>query len=174
MTTLHSDRLTLRPFVESDLDDFTVMCSDPEVMRFLGGETWDRSECWRRIATVLGHWQLRGYGSWAVERQDTKEFVGRVGFINPEGWPGFELGWTLTRSAWGNGYATEAANRALDHAFTDMGRDHVISLIHPDNKASLAVARRLGEKLEGTVEILGYEVGVWGIHRIDWQKQELR
>lgn len=169
MLTLHSQRLTMRPFAESDLDDVTIMCSDPEVMRFLGGETWDRMECWRGIAAILGHWQMRGYGNWAVEKRDTGEFVGRVGFINPEGWPGFELGWTLTRKAWGCGYATEAASRALEHAFTEMGRDHVISLIHPENTASLGVARRLGETLEGQVELLGQRVGVWGIHKADWE-----
>lgn len=169
MVTLESDRLILRAFTEDDLDDYTAMCSDPEVMRFLGGKTWNRMETWRHIATILGHWHLRGYGLWAVARRDTSELVGRIGFINPEGWPGFELGWTLARSAWGNGYATEAAGRALEYAFTEIDRDHVISLIHPDNKASLAVARRLGEKLEGQTEILGQKVGVWGIHREDWQ-----
>jgi RimJ/RimL family protein N-acetyltransferase len=50
-----------------------------------------------------------------------------------------------------------------------MDRDHVISLIHPDNKASLAVSQRLGEKLERTVELLGEEVGVYGIYRGDWK-----
>lgn len=169
MVTLQSERLILRPFAESDLDEYTVMCSDPEVMRFLGGKTWNRMEAWRHIATILGHWQLRGYGVWAVERRDTQELVGRIGFICPEGWPGFELGWTLTRSAWGNGYATEAARRALQWAFMELDRDHVISLIHPENKPSLAVAKRLGERLEGETEILGQQVEVWGIHRADWR-----
>lgn len=168
MITLKTERLTMRPFTEADLDDYASMCADPEVMRFLGGKTWTRMESWRHIATTLGHWQLRGYGVWAVDRNDTGELVGRIGFINPEGWPGFELGWTLARPAWGNGYATEAAARALKHAFTEMDRDHVISLIHPDNHASRAVAERLGEKFERTVEVLGDEVGVYGIHRGGW------
>ena len=168
MTTLETERLVLRQFEEADLDAWAEVCADPAVMRFLGGKTWSRLETWRHIAATLGHWQMRGYGPWAVVRKDTRQLVGRVGFINPEGWPGFELGWTLARSAWGNGYATEAARRALEHAFTEMGRDHVISLIHPDNRASLAVALRLGESFERTVEFLGDEVGVYGIHRADW------
>jgi RimJ/RimL family protein N-acetyltransferase len=171
MITLETERLVMRPFAEADLDAYAAMCADPEVMRFLGGETWDRMQTWRHIAATLGHWQLRGYGPWAVEEKASGTMVGRVGFINPEGWPGFELGWTLARSAWGHGFATEAAARALEHAFTEMARDHVISLIHPDNKPSLAVAERLGETFERTIELLGEEVGVYGISRQDWQRR---
>lgn len=169
MISLTTERLVLRPVTEDDLDDYAALCADPEVMRFLGGKTLSRMESWRHMAAVLGHWQLRGFGVWAVETRDLGKFVGRVGFIQPEGWPGFELGWTLVRSAWGNGYATEAAKRALEHAFTEMGRDHVISLIHPDNHASRAVAQRLGEVREGSVELLGEEVDIYGIDREDWR-----
>jgi RimJ/RimL family protein N-acetyltransferase len=91
-----------------------------------------------------------------------------VGFFNPEGWPGFELGWTLAREFWGRGYATEGARRALEHAFTEMGREHVISLIRPDNLPSVRVAERLGERLEGRVELLGSPALVYGITREDW------
>lgn len=168
MITLETERLIMRPFAESDLDAYAEMCADPEVMRYLGGETWNRMEAWRHMATTLGHWKLRGYGPWAVARRETDELIGRVGFIHPEGWPGFELGWTLARPVWGNGFATEAARRALEYAFTELDRDHVISLIHPENEASLAVAQRLGEKYERDTEILNQQVGVFGIHKEDW------
>ena len=69
MITLSTGHVTLRPFTESDLDDYAAMCADPEVMRFLGGQTWTRMETWRHIVTMLGHWQLRGYGLWAVEER---------------------------------------------------------------------------------------------------------
>jgi len=55
----------------------------------------------------IGHWTLRGYGTWAVERKSDGAFIGRVGLINPEGWPGLEVGWTLGKPYWGQGYATE-------------------------------------------------------------------
>lgn len=169
MITLETERLIMRPFAETDLDDYAEMCADPEVMHFLGGRTFTRMESWRHIAAQLGHWQLRGYGQWAVVRRDTGEFIGRVGFLNPEGWPGFELGWTLARSAWGHGFATEAARRALDFAFKELDRDDVISLIHPENRASLAVAQRLGEKYEKDTEILGEHVGVYRIDKNSWR-----
>ena len=83
-----------------------------------------------------------------MEERATGALVGRIGFFEPEGWPGFELGWMLRRDAWGKGYATEGARRALAHAFTELGRDHVISLILPGNDPSIRVAERLGERLE--------------------------
>lgn len=172
MVTLSTPRLKLRPFREEDVEDCTVMCSDPEVMRFLGGKTWTRLEAWRHIATVLGHWQLRGFGLWAVEEVESGAFVGRVGFMHPDGWPGFELGWTLARPFWGKGYATEAAQRALEYAFCELERDHVISLIHPKNTASLAVAERLGETYEETIEFFDDQISVYGIWRNDWKRTE--
>lgn len=91
--------------------------------------------------------------------------MGRIGFLNPDGWPGFELGWTLGRESWGKGYATEGARSALAYAFNELDKDHVISLIHPENQASMRVAKRLGEQREGTAEILGIQVLVFGIDR---------
>ena len=67
-----------------------------------------RADAWRQIAMIIGHWQLRGYGLWAVEERATGALVGRIGLFKPEGWPGFELGWMLRRDAWGQGYATRA------------------------------------------------------------------
>jgi RimJ/RimL family protein N-acetyltransferase len=168
LLSLQTERLTLRPFREEDVPDYAAMCADLEVMRFLGGKAWTRLDAWRHIATVLGHWQMRGFGLWAVEETETETFVGRVGFIQPEGWPGFELGWTLARSCWGKGYATEAARRALTYAFTELEREHVISLIHPKNTASRAVAERLGEQYEDTIEFFGEQISVYGLWRRDW------
>jgi RimJ/RimL family protein N-acetyltransferase len=169
MSTLETRRLILRLFTEGDLESYAQMCSDTEVMRFLGGRTWTRGESWRQMAAILGHWQLLGYGMWALEDRQTGAFVGRVGFIDPPGWPGFELGWALARPFWGQGLALEAAQVALEHAFLKLDREHVISLIHPDNTRSLALAKRLGEQFERTVDFFGDEVGVYGIDKASWE-----
>jgi RimJ/RimL family protein N-acetyltransferase len=170
MVTLETERLLLRMFREEDLDAYAAICADPEVMRYLGeGKPLGRAEAWRQMAMILGHWALRGFGLWAVEERATGALLGRIGFFQPEGWPGFELGWMLRRQSWRKGYATEGARRALAHAFTGMGRDHVISLIHPANAGSIRVAERLGETLERRAELFGHAVLVYGIARAAWR-----
>ena len=164
---LETDRLKLRMWREEDLDAYAAMSADPMVMRYLGaGAVMTRADAWRSMAFFIGHWQLRGYGHWAVEEKATGRMIGRIGFLNPEGWPAFEIGWTLARDAWGKGYATEGAKAALKYAFTVLDHRHVISLIHPENVRSMKVAERLGEKPEGTTRLLGqWDVLIYGIDR---------
>ena len=163
---LETDRLIMRQWRNDDFEPYLELCSDAEVMHFLGaGKPLDRVECWRHLAFMAGHWQLLGFGPWAIEEKASGNFVGRVGFLDPEGWPGFELGWTLSRKFWGHGYASEAARRALAYAFDEMDKDHVISLIDPLNTNSIKVAERLGEKVEGKTDLFGREVLIYGIDR---------
>lgn len=153
---------------ETDFEEYARLCADEDVMRYIGGKPYTPLEAWRHMAYMIGHWHLRGYGHWAVEEKASGRLIGRLGFLNPQGWPGFEIGWTLGRESWGRGYATEGARRALDFAFNEMGRDHVISLIHPQNAASVKVAERLGERVEGETEVLGIPVLIYGISRATW------
>ena len=74
--TLTTKRLTLRAFRPSDWDGYAAMMADVEVVRFIGGKTLTREECWDRMAYWLGAWELRGYGMFAVDYQGW--FVGRV------------------------------------------------------------------------------------------------
>ena len=117
---------------------------------------------------LVGHWFLRGYGLWGVEERSWGILLGQAGFWNPEGWPGFELGWTLRRSFWGRGYATEAARRALQFGFTELKQPHVISLIRPENAASIHMARRLGEHLGGSTELLRKPSLIYKITCEEW------
>ena len=86
--TIQTPRLLLRPFRDSDVEPYAAMCGDPEVMRYLGGRVvLSREDAWRQMAMLVGHWSLRGFGSWAVEERVTGNFVGRVGLHYPDGWP---------------------------------------------------------------------------------------
>ena len=163
--SLETDRLILRMFRQSDLDGYAEMCGDAEVMKYLGGVPMTRSEAWRNMAMVLGHWQLCGFGLWAVEDRQSGALVGRVGCWRPEGWPGLELAWTLRRAFWGRGYATEAARAALDVAFGPLGQTHVISMIDSENQPSIRVAQRLRMRLEGQADLMGHPVLIYGIRR---------
>ena len=167
---LETQRLILRGFREQDLDAYADMCGDPEVMRYIGaGKPLSRVESWRNMAMILGHWQLRGYSLWAVEERQSGEMIGRIGCWQPEGWPGFEIGWMLRRTYWGRGFATEGAKAAMDYAFGELQQSRVISLIRPENAASRRVAQKLGEKLAGTTEIFGGEAVIYEIRQEDWQ-----
>lgn len=169
MMTLETDRLVLRMLRESDLNAYAEMCADAETMRYLGdGQPLNRAMAWRNLAMMVGHWTLRGYGLWGVEERSSGVLVGRIGFWKPEGWPGFELGWMLHRTYRGLGYATEGARAAMQVAFTQMAQPHVISLIHPDNAASIRVAQRLGERLQESIEVMGRPALMYRITREEW------
>jgi RimJ/RimL family protein N-acetyltransferase len=170
MNSLQTERLDLRMFRESDFDAYADICADAEVARYIGdGKPLSRIDAWRSLAFILGHWQLRGYGLWAVEERMSGELIGRIGCYYPGGWPGFEVGWALRRTSWGQGYATEGARAAMRYAFEKSEQPHVISLIRPGNERSIRVAERLGETLEGRTEVNGQEALVYGISRKQWQ-----
>jgi RimJ/RimL family protein N-acetyltransferase len=162
---LRTERLLMRGWRDSDLDAWAAIAADAEVMRWVGTpEGMDREEAWRHMAFLVGHWELRGHGPWAVERLDGGELVGRVGFFSPEGWPGLELGWVVARPHWGRGYAPEAARASMDWAREELGVDHLISLIDDDNARSQRVAEKLGMTLEGRATVRAkYELRVFGV-----------
>jgi RimJ/RimL family protein N-acetyltransferase len=160
--TVSTARLRLRPFVLADLDAYAAMCADAEVMRYIGaGGAVGRDVAWRQMALFLGEWALHGHGMWALERKSDRRLVGRVGFLDPVGWPGCELGWLLERSAWGQGYAQEAALAARAFGRDALGIGALISLIRADNVPSIALARRLGARHDGEVPLLGGTAQLW-------------
>lgn len=170
MIELETERLVLRQLESGDFESYAQICADPEVMRYLGlgpsmGKPMSRIEAWRSLAMMLGHWQLRGYGMWAVVEKSSGQFVGRVGLHNPEGWPGPEVGWTLGREYWGRGFASEAGQAAMQYAFDALDLRHILSVIHPENRNSIRVAERLGMQFERTWDLMGVGVSLYGRDR---------
>jgi RimJ/RimL family protein N-acetyltransferase len=161
--TIKTERLKLRAFENSDLEPYADMYADDMFVRYLSGATRTKNETWENMATILGHWSLLGYGIWAVERQGTGELVGRAGLLNLPGWPDVEICWALSPKFWGNGYATEAAKASMNWAFRDAGMHRLISLIHPENRRSEAVALRLGEKFREQITFEGKPTNVFEI-----------
>ena len=152
----------LRGFTAAHVEPYVRMMADPEVTRFLGdGRPLDRADAWRQLALLIGHWELRGFGLWAVEERASGRFIGRIGCHEPDGWPGFELGYVLAREAWGRGLAREGATAALEFARRELGRDTIISLIRPANRASIAVAEHFGARRTGSVEFYGATTDVY-------------
>lgn len=172
MSSLSTPRLILRPLALADFDAYAEMCGDAENMRFVGeGRPLTRPEAWRNMAMIAGHELLRGYGIWGMEERATGEFVGRVGFWNPEGWPGFEVGWMLRKKHQGKGFATEGGAACLQHAFTVLNQPWVLSVIHPDNAGSIAVAKRIGETFLESREVLGKPAVLYRITKEEWERK---
>jgi [ribosomal protein S5]-alanine N-acetyltransferase len=158
---LETERLCLRLPAEADLEPLIAMLADPEVVEFLGGTPADREQSWRSLAAMIGHWVLRGYGLFSVEEKSTRQLVGRVGLLNPEGWPEPEVAWTIARPAWGKGYAGEAALAVLGWAAGPLRLPPPISLVDPANRRSARVAEKLGATVARRITFHGSEVDVW-------------
>jgi RimJ/RimL family protein N-acetyltransferase len=158
--TLETERLTMRAWRQADFEPFAQFYADPATAAFVGG-TCDRDIAWRRMAAYVGHWSLRGYGFWALEEKNSCQFVGYAGLWFPEGWPEPEVGWGLLKFGQGKGLATEAALRARQYGYSNVGFKTLISFIDLRNKASCALAERMGAKCEKTATLFGAEAGIF-------------
>jgi RimJ/RimL family protein N-acetyltransferase len=146
MSELRTDRLILRRWRESDLEPWAAMNADPEVREHLG-EVLTREQSDASVAAFRTEFDERGYGWWAVEVQATGEFIGFAGLDKvDDGMPftGVEIGWRLARSAWGHGYATEAARAVLTYGFDTLNLPEILAVTTATNTRSQAVMRRLG------------------------------
>jgi RimJ/RimL family protein N-acetyltransferase len=145
--TIETSRLLLRQWREEDLAPFAALNRDPEVMRYFEEPlTQERSDGWAHL--IADRIEELGWGLWALERRDTGEFIGFTGLQVPRHDlpfnPCVEVGWRLTRSAWGHGFATEAGRASLAHAFGPLALDEVVSMTAVSNTPSRRVMERLG------------------------------
>jgi ribosomal-protein-alanine N-acetyltransferase len=144
---LRTERLVLRTWRGDDRAPYAALNADPTVMQFLASAL-DRAASDRMVEQIERGFEERGFGLWAVERLDTTEFIGFVGLSVPrfdaDFTPCVEVGWRLARSAWGHGFATEAAQAAIDDGFTRVGLAEIVSFTAEINERSRAVMRRLG------------------------------
>jgi hypothetical protein len=106
-----TSRLLLRRWRSDDVEPFAAMCSDPEVMRYIGsGDTRTREQAAAAILAFERVWEEKSYGLFAVELLGSNQLIGFTGLAEPaflpEIMPAVEVGWRFTRQSWGNGYAT--------------------------------------------------------------------
>jgi RimJ/RimL family protein N-acetyltransferase len=138
---IQTERLVLRQWREEDRDPFAALNADPVVMEhFPATMTREQSDAFVdfNITTIAA----RGWGLWAVEAEG--DFIGFVGLNEPDFMPGVEIGWRLARSAWGHGYATEAAHAAVAFARDDLRLEEIISFTSTTNVRSQRVMERIG------------------------------
>lgn len=130
-------------------------------------------DSWCQMAFTLGHWQLLGYGAWALEEKESDRFMGFAGLLHAPDrpcWPTLEIGWKFDKPFWGKGYATEAARTAQDYAFRETGADRVCSLILDKNLASIRIAEKLGQSYERSLPDYHEGCLVYSISREDWER----
>jgi RimJ/RimL family protein N-acetyltransferase len=166
---LETERLLLRAPVPEDAAELAPMYADPEVMRYVGdGRTLSRGETERSVKRMIRRWEADGFGLFTTVRKDDGAVIGRVGLIiwNSDTWEPtsradaenggpaeVEVGYTLGRDYWGQGYATEAAGAVRDFALGELGAERLIALIIHGNTASENVARKLGLEYERDIRL---------------------
>jgi len=144
---IQTERLGLREWKESDHDPFAEMNAHPQVMEhFPFLMTREQTDAY--LTRIYNHFKEKGYGVYAVDVLDTKEFIGYIGFSCPT-WdayftPCVEVGWRLTQTAWNKGYATEGATACLQYGFQKLDFENIYSWTSLDNLPSERVMQKIG------------------------------
>ncbi len=137
-----------------------------------------KSVNWRVLMSLIGSWHAHGFAMFSVIEKSTNRYVGRLGPWQPEGWPGTEIGWTISRDCWGRGYATEGAIAATDWAVDTLGWTDIIHSIAPENIASQQVARKLGSRNRGAgklpAPLQDSVIDIWGQTADEWRGRRHR
>ncbi len=159
MFILTTERLFLRYFQITDVEAMYGVFGDEEVMRFSDGvQTKEWIQNW--LQKQIENYQDGGFGPYAVVEKHKQEVIGYCGLSflpDVNGQPEVEIGYRLRRSAWGQGYATEAVIAVLDYAFNALGLKRIIAMIDPTNVASIRVAEKVGMRYEQDVMFEGYD-----------------
>lgn len=179
---VETERMLLRWFNESDVDNLVELDSDPEVMRYItGGKPTPRAHIVEEVLPAFLAYSQRsdGFGFWAAIDKAGGEFLGwfHLRPVPVHSGDGPELGYRLRRSAWGKGYATEGARALIDKAFRDLGASRVYAETMAVHTASRRVMEKAGMRLvrtfhqEWPYRIEGDEHGdvEYAVTRTDWE-----
>jgi len=150
--TLETTRLIIRAHSKDDFPALKSMWADPEVVKFISGIPSTEGQSWMRLMTYLGHWEIMGYGYWAIIEKETNSYVGDIGIadfkrdISPSisGTP--ETGWVLSKEAQGKGYALEALTAVLKWADKNLSHPNTVCIITKENERSNLLAEKCGYK----------------------------
>jgi RimJ/RimL family protein N-acetyltransferase len=150
LARLETERLVLRPLALRDFDDYCAFWGNPDVVRFISGTPVSREDCWKRLLQTAGHWQLLGFGFFAIEEKASGRYAGAAGFhemrrdLLPPIEGTLETGWGIVPALQGKGYAREAVEAAMTWAAAAFPSMDYSCIIHPGHARSLRLARHLG------------------------------
>jgi RimJ/RimL family protein N-acetyltransferase len=180
---LETDRLLLRPLVENDWEMALETFMDPEVMKFVA-DVGSEEALAEEMKTAIRRGAEGRIGVWCVLQRETGEKLGTAillplpieeddtdwSLVQEDRYPDadIEVGYILKRSAWGNGYATEACRRLVQFAFEETELDEIVAVTDPRNAASEKVLRKCGLRDEGLRRAYAEECSAFRISRQQW------
>ena len=167
---LETERLILRPFIQTDVDQIFAMRSDEDVMRYIR-EPQNREESVNWLNLVSSRWETKGIGFCAVIEKQTEEFVGWCGIWRLKETKELEIGYAFAKKYWGKGFATEAALEFLQYAFEELKPGKVVAVVRPENTASRRVMEKLGMNLVKTGKFYGQDLVQYAITKKEFLKQ---
>ncbi|MGB0959658.1 MAG: GNAT family N-acetyltransferase [Halocynthiibacter sp.] len=158
--TLETERLILRKPQAKDADPYLQFYQSARA-EYVGG-ILPADKAWRQFALTVGHWDLLGFGFFAVTRHGDDTCLGMIGNWQPYGWPEPEIAWIIFEAAEGQSIAFEAASRVLDHTRETLRWDTAVSYVAPENTRSAALATRLGATKDPKADTpMGYDIDVY-------------
>lgn len=146
MKTIETPRTVLRWFKPDDVEEVLSFLGNREVMRFSLDGPYDRKQCKAFIQWCLGRYARKGYGLFAVTLKESNNLIGYCGFYDQtiDGCDEVELGYRLHPNFWNQGLGTEVALAVQNYGFQELGFSRLISIIEPENLASIRVAKKNG------------------------------
>jgi RimJ/RimL family protein N-acetyltransferase len=171
MRPIETERLRFRPIVEGDFDAIHDVYSNPEVMTFHGDGPFDRAKSRGWLERTLSRYDGGDLGFRGVIHKHTGDYVGHIGLLpqEAEGMQLTEVGYWLRRRFWGEGFATEGARALRDEGLRRLEVPTIVSLIHPGNLASQAVALKNDMQREREVMWRGHTHFLYSIQRAVWE-----
>lgn len=154
---LETERLILRTWTLDDAPKLFEICSNAEVMKYLGtGKPYETIEQAKDFLRWAEDYQKEnGFCRWAVLLKENQEIIGSCGFARPHGTEEIELGYLLGKKFWGRGLATEATRACLQYGFEQLKFNETIAITDLENVASQKVLEKIGFTKRGIEKIGG-------------------
>ena len=144
---LQTSRLILRNWKQNDIEPFAILNSDPRVCEFLPN-VLSQEETLSSVLKIQSHFKKHAFGLFAVELISTKTFIGFVGLkyfsFDSHFTPSVELAWRISWENWGQGLATEAAQKVTQYGFETLGLPEILAITAKNNQRSRKVMEKLG------------------------------
>jgi RimJ/RimL family protein N-acetyltransferase len=170
MTVLTTPRLRLEPMNDAHFDALHAMNSDPAVMRYITGQPETPEQTQEMIERVKARWIEYGFSWWCLIERETGQLIGAgaVQHLGRDPANPLELGWRLRQDKWGQGFASEAAQRMAEFAFDTLDGELLCAVCWPENRNSARVMEKLGMRYKGQEVWYERDTSVYQITRDEW------